>query len=86
MFTGIIQATGSVARLSEVGGDVRLLINAPALTLANASVGESIAVNGVCLTVTEFEGEHAFWMDVSRETLSCTTLADIGESDEVNLA
>ncbi len=85
MFTGIIQALGRVAELQKTGGDIRVLIEAADLSLENAGVGDSIAVNGVCLTVTEFAGDHAFWMDVSRETINCTTFGELAVESKVNL-
>ena len=85
MFTGIIQALGRVADLQQVGGDVRLLIESSDLPLANANIGDSIAVNGVCLTVTEFQGSNAFWMDVSCETINCTTFNELAVESQVNL-
>ena len=85
MFTGIIQALGRVADLQQVGGDVRLLIESSDLPLANANIGDSIAVNGVCLTGTEFQGSNAFWMDVSCETINCTTFNELAVESQVNL-
>jgi riboflavin synthase len=88
VFTGIIQATGKVAGSESVGGDVRLTIDAQPLAarvdVSRMSVGESIAVSGVCLTVTAFDG-RCFTADVSRETLALTTLGRLLEGDEVNL-
>lgn len=71
MFTGIIQAQGHIKSISEHDGDARLLINTGNLDLADVAIGDSIAVNGVCLTAVEL-GEDTFFADVSRETLSCT--------------
>ena len=63
MFTGIIQAVGSIASLERRGGDVRLGINAGKLPMADVAPGDSIAVSGVCLTVIEKTagGFHAAW-------------------------
>lgn len=75
MFTGIIQAQGHIKSISEHDGDARLLINTGNLNLADVAIGDSIAVNGVCLTAVEL-GEDTFSADVSRETLSCTVGLD----------
>ncbi len=75
MFTGIIQAQGHIKSISEQDGDARLLINTGNLNLADVAIGDSIAVNGVCLTAVEL-GEDTFSADVSRETLSCTVGLD----------
>lgn len=75
MFTGIIQAQGHIKSISEHDGDARLLINTGNLDLADVAIGDSIAVNGVCLTAVEL-GEDTFSADVSRETLSCTVGLD----------
>lgn len=75
MFTGIIQAQGHIKSISEHAGDARLLINTGNLNLADVAIGDSIAVNGVCLTAVEL-GEDTFSADVSRETLSCTVGLD----------
>ena len=71
MFTGIIQAIGTIAQSQTHGADVRLSIAAGGLDLADVQLGDSIAVNGVCLTVVT---KHAtsFDVDVSAETLRCT--------------
>ena len=72
MFTGIIQAVGHVSRLSErAGGDARVSIAAGGLDLADTRLGDSIACNGVCLTVVEIQPQ-AFEVDVSGETFACT--------------
>lgn len=88
MFTGIIQATGHIAGTAQRGGDLHLLVEAAQLAAhveaARLAVGESIAVNGVCLTVTSFDGRQ-FSADVSRETLGLTTLGSLRSGDAVNL-
>lgn len=83
MFTGIIETLGRIASVEERGGDRRLLIEAGAL-LATARLGDSIAVNGVCLTVAEIRGTQ-FTADVSRETLSATTAGAWKADSPVNL-
>jgi len=84
MFTGIIQAIGAIQRLDPRGGDVRLGIATGKLDMAGTRIGDSIAVNGVCLTAVEL-GASAFAADVSRETLSLTTLGDLKPGSPVNL-
>ena len=84
MFTGIIQGVGRVLRLEPRGGDVRLHIDTLALDLAEARLGDSIAVSGVCLTAVELQ-PHGFSADVSNETLSLTTLGQLQAGDRVNL-
>ena len=84
MFTGIIQDVGRVASLDTRGGDVRLVITCDALDLAGVRIGDSICVQGCCLTATEVSGK-SFAADVSRETLNLTTLADFTTGTLVNL-
>jgi riboflavin synthase len=84
MFTGIVVATGTLARSEARGGDLRLVIAAPALDLADVVPGDSISVSGCCLTVVAIEnGTLAF--DVSNESLSVTTLGGLRAGDAVNL-
>jgi riboflavin synthase len=84
MFTGIVQAVGSVVALSPKGGDVELLIDAAGLGLAGVAPGDSIAVAGACLTVTRLDGRR-FAADVSNETLARTTLGRLAPGSPVNL-
>lgn len=84
MFTGIIQDVGRVASLDTRAGDVRLVITCDALDLAGVRIGDSICVQGCCLTATEVSGK-SFAADVSRETLNLTTLADFTAGTLVNL-
>lgn len=85
MFTGIIQAIGRIERLDPKGVDFRILVEATAdFGMANVQIGDSIAVNGVCLTVTT-KGERGFAADVSRETLDVTTLGKLTSGSRVNL-
>ncbi len=84
MFTGIIEAVGSIAKIDQFGTHVRMTIAAPDFDLTNAEIGESIAVSGVCLTVVELGGD-SFAADLSPETLACTKLGDLGIGDGVNL-
>ena len=84
MFTGIIQAIGQLRRLEPLGGDVRLAVATGKLALAGVNLGDSIAVNGVCLTAVAL-GAGEFAADVSRETLSLTTLGGLKAGSPVNL-
>ena len=84
MFTGIIVSTGRVTSLAEKGGDLELAIDAAALDLGRIAVGDSISVQGACLTVTRMEGT-SFHADVSRETLDKTTLGALRPGSRVNL-
>ena len=84
MFTGIIQAKGSIAALERRGGDVRLSVQSDSLPFASYDVGESIAVNGVCLTAVALRAD-GFDTDVSVETLDVTSLGGLGVRDNVNL-
>ncbi|MGH8619101.1 MAG: riboflavin synthase [Burkholderiales bacterium] len=72
MFTGLVQAVGSIARAQAGRGGTRIAIAAGALDLADVAIGDSIAVNGCCLTVVACGGQ-SFEADVSAETLACTT-------------
>ena len=85
MFTGIIQSVGRITRLEPRGGDVRLAIGTGKLPLAGVVLGDSIAVNGVCLTAVELTGD-GFAADVSRETLALPTLGGLTTGSRVNLA
>jgi len=84
MFTGIIEGVGRIARLEQRGGDVRLRVDAGTLAFEDVRLGESIAVNGVCLTVIAF-GAQGFDADASNETLALTTLGRLHEGAVVNL-
>jgi riboflavin synthase len=84
MFTGIIQAVGKVAAMRHQGGDMRLSIDTGKLDMSDVALGDSIAVNGVCLTAVELSGSR-FGADVSTETLSLTSLGQLGHGSPVNL-
>ncbi len=84
MFTGIIQAVGSIRRRDARGEDMRMVIEAGGLDLSRANIGDSIAVNGVCLTAVALSAD-GFEADVSGETLSRSTLGALREGDRVNL-
>ena len=82
MFTGIIAAVGKISRVEPGKGGLRLAIDARGLGLSGVKIGDSIAVNGACLTVVK-RGRKGFGVDVSRETLRCT--AGLDKPGEVNL-
>jgi riboflavin synthase len=84
MFTGIIQALGSVASIESKGGDIRLGINTNDLDLSEARPGDSIAVNGVCLTAVVLT-KQGFVADVSLETMRKTSLGQLESGGPVNL-
>ncbi|MGH8459125.1 MAG: riboflavin synthase [Nevskiales bacterium] len=84
MFTGIIQALGEISACEPHEGDLRLRIGSGSLSLDGVSVGDSIAVEGVCLTVSVLE-DSGFWADASRETLTLTTLGEKTAGAAVNL-
>lgn len=84
MFTGIIRAVGTVERLAPQGGDLRVSIRAPEFPWAGQQRGDSISVNGVCLTIVELRPD-GIKADVSAETRDVTTLRDLGPDDRVNL-
>jgi riboflavin synthase len=83
MFTGLVEGIGTVKGLTREGEDMRLTLS-PHFQLADTKVGDSISVNGVCLTVTRIKGE-SFCVDVSGETLSRSTLSHVKQGDKVNL-
>ena len=84
MFTGIIQSKGDIKEILSSREGARLKINTTALDLSDSKVGDSIAVDGVCLTVTQLSGD-GFTADVSNETLACTTFSGLKQEQEVNL-
>ena len=84
MFTGIIETTGKIELIEDIGSDKRLVIRSDSLNLSDVKRGDSISVNGVCLTVVDLQ-EKGFSTDVSVETLTCTTFSDLVAGDQVNL-
>lgn len=84
MFTGIIEAIGSVSKLQKLGSDWRLRIDCGALDLGDVALGDSIAVNGCCLTVVELQDKF-FSADVSNESMRCTALGEFKQGTRVNL-
>jgi riboflavin synthase len=89
MFTGIIQSVGKIVTVESRGGDARIVIDSGKMSMADVNLGDSIAVNGVCLTVVEKTGDgftsNGFTADVSNETLSRTTLKQLQAGSSANL-
>jgi riboflavin synthase len=83
MFSGIIADVGIIERIEDRDGGLSLSIATHALDMEDVQLGDSIAVNGVCLTVVKIDGEH-FSVNVSRETLNCTTGLEV-QGVRVNL-
>ena len=84
MFTGIIQAKGSIQEVISSKEGAHLKINSNTLNLSDSKIGDSISVDGVCLTLTELS-EDWFSTDVSNETMSCTTFSELSQGQSVNL-
>jgi len=84
VFTGIVQDVGRVQVLEPRGGDVQMVIEFDRMDPAGIRIGDSICVQGCCLTATQLIG-RAFAADVSRETLNLTTLGDFRAGTPVNL-
>ena len=84
MFTGIVLAVGHLTSVRERGGDLELGIDAAGLESARVGLGDSISVQGACLTVTRKQGA-CFFADVSRETMAKTTLGKLKAGSHVNL-
>ncbi|OED44528.1 riboflavin synthase subunit alpha [Endozoicomonas sp. (ex Bugula neritina AB1)] len=84
MFTGIIEAVGTIRLMEKKQGDLKLQIQTGKLDLSDVQLGDSIATNGVCLTVVELTGD-GYVADVSVETLEHATLGDLTVGSSVNL-
>lgn len=84
MFTGIVQAIGTLAGSQQRGGDTRLQVHSGKLPLDDVRLGDSVATNGVCLTVVGLTGE-GYFADVSRETAALSTLGDLRPGSPLNL-
>lgn len=83
MFTGLVQELGTVAALEQQADALRLSIRAPQ-TVSDARLGDSIAINGVCLTIAELDGD-IFCADVMQESLDRTGLGQLKEGTRVNV-
>ena len=84
MFTGIVEAVGAIAGLESKGSDLRVTITTGKLDLADVKLGDSIAVNGICLTAVSLPGS-GFVADVSAETLHRSTFSGLRQGTPVNL-
>ena len=84
MFTGIIQAQGNIKEIRSSNNGAVFALNSNSLDLSDVSIGDSIAVNGVCLTVTQLDN-NSFSADVSQETLNCTTFSQLKKGQNINL-
>lgn len=84
MFTGIIESVGKVKSMQPTGGDIRLTIESDDLDFSDVKLGDSIASNGICLTVVDFGSNH-YSVDVSRETIAHTALEELKPGHIINL-
>lgn len=84
MFTGIVEALGTISRLDRRGSDIRLTVSTGKLDMSDVALGDSIATNGVCLTVVDF-GNDFYSADVSAETIKYTGFAHYNSGSRVNL-
>ncbi len=84
MFTGIIQAIGNITKIDSNGPDSRIVFKAGRMKLDDVKIGDSISVNGVCLSITE-KTKDSFSSDLSSETLSLTTFIEMRANSKVNL-
>ena len=84
MFTGIIQAIGNISKIDSNGPDSRIVFKAGKMKLDDVKIGDSISVNGVCLSITE-KTKDSFSSDLSSETLSLTTFIEMRANSKVNL-
>ena len=84
MFTGIIQAKGNIKEIRISNKGAVFALNSNSLELSDVSIGDSIAVNGVCLTITQLD-KNSFSANVSQETLNCTTFSQLRKGQNINL-
>ena len=84
MFTGIIEATGKLAAVVQRGNDISVTIESEELDFSDVKLGDSIACNGVCLTVTHL-AQHSFNADISSETLAHTLFGHYKTGQRINL-
>jgi riboflavin synthase len=84
MFTGIIQAIGNISKIDSNGPDSRIVFKAGRMKLDDVKIGDSVSVNGVCLSITE-KTKDSFSSDLSSETLSLTTFIAMRANSKVNL-
>lgn len=84
MFTGIVEAVGTLTAITPKGEDITISVNSGKLDMSDVKLGDSIATNGVCLTVVAFDS-HSYSADLSLETLKKSGFADYKVGDKVNL-
>lgn len=84
MFSGIIIATGKVKQIEKIGGDVRATIDVGDMDMSDVAIGDSISINGACMTVITLT-DTTFSVDISAESLACTTLGRLAIGSRVNL-
>jgi len=84
MFSGIIQAQGNIKEIRISNKGAVFVLNSNSLDLSDISIGDSIAVNGVCLTVIQLDN-NSFSADVSQETLNCSTFSQLEKGQSINL-
>ncbi len=84
MFTGIIQAKGNIEEIRISNKGAVFVLNSNSLELSDVSIGDSIAVNGVCLTITQLD-KNSFSANVSQETLNCSTFSQLRKGQNINL-
>ncbi|MDK9758900.1 riboflavin synthase, partial [Vibrio sp. D173a] len=83
MFTGIVEAVGTLSAITPRGEDITVTVNVGKLDMSDVQLGDSIATNGVCLTVVEFD-DNSYSADLSLETLKKTGFIDYQAGDKVN--
>ena len=83
MFTGLVEGIGRVVDASLTSGDMRITVK-PAFDMSDSRIGDSISVNGVCLTITDIK-KDIIGMDVSQETISSSTIGSLKQDSNVNL-
>ncbi|OBT16843.1 riboflavin synthase subunit alpha [Vibrio sp. UCD-FRSSP16_10] len=84
MFTGIVEAVGTLANITNQGEDISITVETGLLDMSDVKLGDSIATNGICLTVVRFD-QRSFTADLSVETLTATGFAQYQVGDRVNL-
>jgi len=84
MFTGIIQAQGNIQEIRISNKGAVFVLNSNSLDLSDVSIGDSIAVNGVCLSVIQLDN-NSFSADVSQETFNCSTFSQLEKGQSINL-
>lgn len=84
MFTGIIESTGSILRIEDKAQDSRFVFDTGSVSLEDMHIGDSIAVNGACLSIIE-KTENTFTADLSKETLTLTTFSNLNEGSLINI-